>query len=174
MPWLRMVHGWCTSSSFLDLDLGLLVVDNLPLLRSDRLVVPFRVHGDASSRCLLPKVDGRVRSYTDPCGSSLLGRGADHHFSFLHVTFQLLATLRMCTIFRSLSCFRSASSLSHLSSLGCLGGLPPWRLGYPLRKSTTQRLGRPMDSHQLILRWIIHAGPRSDHNIILLLYQQWR
>lgn len=126
--------------------------------------MPFRVHEDASSRAYCPSLtDGS--GLTDLCGSSLLGRGADHHFSFLHVTFQLLATSRMCTIFRSLSCFQSAPNLSQMSFMGCLGGLPPWCLGYPLRKSTIQSLGRTMGSRQPILRWVIHAGPCSDHNI---------
>lgn len=159
----RMVH----LSLLPDLDLSLLVVDDLPELRSDRLVVPFLVHEDSSSRCLLPKVDGRVPSYTEPSGSSLLGRGADHPFSLLHVTFQFLATLRMFTIFRSLSCFQTASGSTHMSFLGCLEGLPPPPLVfcYSLRKSTTQILGRPMASHQLILCWMIHADPCTNHGI---------
>lgn len=50
---------------------------------------------------------------------------------------------------------------SHVSV--CLGGLPPWYLGYPLRQSTTHTLGRPMGSHQPIVPGLIHADPHSGN-----------
>lgn len=157
----RMVHFILS----LVLDLGLLVDNQQTELRSDRLLVPFRVHEDVSSRAYCPSLtDGS--GLTQTCAAPLCWVAVlTTTFSFLHVTFQLLATSRVCTIFRSLSYFQSASSLSRMFVPGCFGGLSPWCLGYPLRKSTIQTLGRPMGSQQRILCWMIHAGPRSGHNI---------